>query len=136
MGSGVLSGWEVAVAIGRHDRSAALAALRRLLRAGDEPLRLIGGVAFRARGMLQARAMIECGVDPGQAVRASRLWGDATARIVAGLQRYSLQELLAFPALLLEADRTLKSRAIAPLAVLESMLDRMLPPATDVEARR
>ena len=131
-GSAALSGWEVAVAIGRRDRSAALAALRRLIRAGDEPLRLIGGVAFRARGMLQARAMMERGVGAAQAVRASRLWGDSTSRVVAGLQRYSLQDLLAFPAYLLEADRTLKSRAIAPLAVLESMIDRMLPPTTDV----
>ena len=135
-GSAVLSGWEVAVAIGRRDRSAALAALRRLLGAGDEPLRLIGGVAFRTRGMLQARAMIERGVGAAQAVRASRLWGDATSQVVAGLQRYSLGDLLAFPALLLEADRTLKSRAVAPLAVLESMLDRMLPPTTHIEARR
>ncbi len=135
-GSAVLSGWEVAVAIGRRDRSAALAALRRLLGAGDEPLRLIGGVAFRARGMLQARAMIERGVGAAQAVRASRLWGYSTSHVVAGLQRYSLEELLAFPALLLEADRTLKSRAVAPLAVLESMLDRMLPPTTQIEAGR
>ena len=135
VGSAVLSGWEVAVAIGRRDRSAALAALRHLLGAGDEPLRLLGGVAYRARGMLQARAMIERGVGAAQAVRASRLWGDSTSRVVAGLQRYSLEQLLAFPALLLEADRTLKSRAIAPLAVLESMLDRMLPPAPHVEAR-
>ena len=135
-GSAVLSGWEVAVAIGRRDRSAALAALRHLLGAGDEPLRLIGGLAFRARGMLQARAMMERGVGAAQAVRASRLWGDSTSRVVAGLQSYSLQDLLAFPALLLEADRTLKSRAVAPLAVLESMLDRMLPPTTHVQARR
>ena len=135
-GSAVLSGWEVAVAIGRRDRSAALLALRHLLAAGDEPLRLIGGVAFRVRGMLQARAMIERGVGAAQAVRASRLWGDATSHVVAGLQRYSLAELLAFPALLLAADRTLKSRAVAPLAVLESMLDRMLLPATPLEARR
>ena len=98
-------------------------------------MRLIGGVAYRARGMLQARAMIERGVGAAQAVRASRLWGDSTSRVVAGLQRYSLEELLAFPALLLEADRTLKSRAIAPLAVLESMLDRMLPRTTHIEGR-
>lgn len=135
-GSAVLSGWEVAVAIGRRERAAAFGALRRLLFAGDEPLRLLGGVAFRTRGMLQARAMIERGVGPAQAVRASRLWGDSTSRVVAGLERYSLQELLAFPALLLEADRTLKSRSIAPLAVLESMLDGMLPADPSAEAPR
>ena len=80
--------------------------------------------------------MIERGVGPAQAVRASRLWGDSTSRVVAGLERYSLQELLAFPALLLEADRTLKSRSIAPLAVLESMLDGMLPADPSAEAPR
>lgn len=135
-GSAALSGWEVAVAVGRRDRPAAHAALRRLFFAGDEPLRLIGGLAYRARGMLQARALIERGMGQAQALRASRLWGDSTSRIVAGLQRYSLDELLAFPALLLAADRTLKSRAIAPFAVLESLLDRMLPAEKQLEARR
>ena len=133
-GSAMLSGWEVAVAIGRRDRAGALVACRRLLAAGDEPLRMIGGVAFRVRGMLRARAMIENGTGPAQAVRASRLWGDAPAEVARGLSRYTLNELLGFPSLLLEADRTLKSRILAPAAVLESMLDRMMPPTVGSEA--
>jgi hypothetical protein len=36
-----------------------------------------------------------------------------------------MAELLAFPAGLLEADRALKSRAIDPRAVLESLVDRL-----------
>ena len=124
-GSGLLSGWEVADALGQRDRSGALAALRRLLEGGDEPLRMLGGLAFRARSMLKAKVMILEGASAQQAVRAAGLWGTEPSRAARGLERYSLPELLGFPALLLEADRTLKSRAVDPRAVLESLVERI-----------
>jgi DNA polymerase-3 subunit delta len=126
-GSAALSGWEVASALLRHDRAAALESLHRLLDAGDEPLRVLGGLAYRARSILQARAMIERGMPPARAVGAARIWGEDPRRAAEGLSRYELQDVMRFPALLLEADRTLKSRALAPSAVLGSMLERMIP---------
>jgi DNA polymerase-3 subunit delta len=125
-GSAVLSGWEVASALLRRERGAALAALHRLLEAGDEPLRLLGGLAYRARSILQARAMMEQGTPAGSAVRAARLWGEDPRQAAAGVSRYTMAEVLRFPALLLEADRTLKSRALAPRAVLGSLLEKMM----------
>jgi DNA polymerase-3 subunit delta len=128
-GSGVLSGWEVASALLRRERGAAVAALHRLLDAGDEPLRLLGGLAYRARSILQARAMIERGVSAGSAVRAARIWGENPKHAADGVSGYTMAEVLRFPALLLEADRTLKSRALAPHAVLGSLLEKMMPDA-------
>jgi len=52
---GLLSGWEVADAVLRRDRAGALAAARKLVDSGDEPIRVVGGLAWRARVMLQAR---------------------------------------------------------------------------------
>jgi DNA polymerase-3 subunit delta len=127
VGSGALSGWEVAAALLQRERGAALAALDRLLDAGDEPLRVLGGLAYRARSMLRARVMMERGVAPGKAVAAARIWGVAPALAAEGVSGYTVGEVLRFPALLLEADRTLKSRALPPRAVLGSMLERMMP---------
>jgi DNA polymerase-3 subunit delta len=126
-GSAALSGWEVAGGLLRHDRAAALAALERLVGSGEEPLRLLGGLAYRARSMLVARAMIERGVPATRAVAAARIWGEAPAAAAAGLKRYTLGQVMRFPSLLLQADRTLKSRSIEPRAVLGSMLEQMIP---------
>jgi DNA polymerase-3 subunit delta len=125
-GSAVLSGWEVASALLRRERGAAVAALHCLLEAGDEPLRLLGGLAYRARSILQARAMIERGAPATSAVRAARIWGENPSEAADGVSRYTMAEVLRFPALLLEADRTLKSRSLAPRAVLGSLLERMI----------
>jgi DNA polymerase-3 subunit delta len=121
---GLLSGWEVADAVLRRDRAAALAAARRLVDAGDEPIRVVGGLAWRARVMLQARVLLDAGKSPNEVVKATRAFYYRDA-LLQGVSRYSLDELLRFPATLLQADKTLKSRSIHPRAVLESLVDRL-----------
>ncbi len=125
-GSGLLTGWEVADAVLERDGRSAAAALRRLLAGGEEPLRLLGAIAFRARAMLRAKALIDAGSPPQTAFRAARLWGPGPAAISRGLSRYTLRDLLGFPAELLRADRDLKSRAIAGGAILESAVSRLI----------
>lgn len=121
---GLLSGWEVADAVLRRDRAAGLAAARRLVDAGDEPIRVVGGLAWRARMMLQARALLDAGTSPNEVVKATRAFYYRDA-LLQGVSRYSVGELLRFPATLLQADKTLKSRSIHPRAVLENLVDRL-----------
>lgn len=135
-GSALLSGWELAGAIGRGDRAAALASARRLVEAGEEPLRIVGGLAFRARGMMQAKAMIARGMNAQQAIRAARLFGDSSQQMARGISRYTVDELLRFPSHLLEADRTLKSRSVPKQAVMEALVDRMSPAKPEESGRR
>ena len=97
-GEGALSGWELANAIQARDRTRALAAARRLVEAGEEPIKVVGGIAWRARKMLAGR----------------------------DTSRYTVDELLTFPRHLLEADRALKGRQISASAVLESLVDRIV----------
>jgi DNA polymerase-3 subunit delta len=123
-GGELMSGWEVADAVLRRDRGAALAAVGRLVESGDEPIRIVGGVAWRARVMLQAKGMLERGIPSRQVIQATRAWSYDRA-LLDGLSRYSLGELLEFPAKLLEADRTLKSRSIKPRAVLEHLVENL-----------
>jgi DNA polymerase-3 subunit delta len=120
-----LSGWEIADAITVRDGRRALTSARRLLAAGEEPLRLLGGIAYRARAMVRAKAMIAGGVPPrGVASRLRMGWGGDA--IIDGVRRYALEELLAFPYHLAEADRALKSRGIEPGAVLERLVVRLI----------
>jgi len=128
-GAVALSGWEVASAVSRADGAAALAELDRLLDGGDEPLRMLGGLAYRARGLLQARALIAGGMPPERAVQTARIWGDPPREIAAGLKKIGMEQALAFPKTLLEADRALKSRSLSARAVLGSAIERMVPPS-------
>jgi len=120
-GSGLMSGWELADALTARDPASALAAARRLLDGGEEPIRILGGLASRARALLKAKAMSEAGASAKSVVDAARAWyfRDALQR---GLERYTLDELLAMPRHLHEADRTFKSRAIDKGAVLETLM--------------
>ena len=131
-GSGLLTGWELADAVTVRDRAEGLAAARRLARAGEEAVRTVGGVAWRARVLLEAKAL------ESQGRRRDEVLGVKGAfffreKLALGLERYTLAELLAFPAALLEADRTLKSRSIDASAVLERLVDRLTGGAPTVE---
>jgi DNA polymerase III delta subunit len=121
-GGGALTGWEVADAVMTRDRERALTAARRLVDAGDEPIKIVGGLAWRARIMLQAKGLIEAGRSPDPAL--ARAWSFRDG-IKVGLRRYSLAEVLAFPSELLRADRTLKSRSLNARAVVEDLVDRL-----------
>jgi DNA polymerase-3 subunit delta len=123
----LMSGWEVANAVTERDRTRALAEARRLIESGDEPIKIIGGLASRARVMIQAKAMLEAGAQKEQVYRSvpAYYW---QRELDAGMASYTLKELLAFPAMILRADRTLKSRALDPRAVLESLVDDLTRP--------
>jgi len=125
-GSGLLSGWEVANALTMRDGLSAAGSLRRLISGGEEPLRILGGLAYRARGMLRAKALIDAGTPAEAAFRMAGLWGLPARETTRGLARYTLAELLAFPSKLLRADRELKSRGMAGGAILESAVERLL----------
>lgn len=129
-GSGLLSGWELADAVTACDAVAAIAVARRLLDAGHEPIRIVGGLASRARSLLRAKAMSEAGASQKTVVDATRAWyfRDALAH---GLKRFTRQDLLAMPARLLESDRCFKSRSLDKGAVLEVLVSRLTKPSAE-----
>jgi DNA polymerase III delta subunit len=129
-GSGLLSGWELADALTSRDPKEAVASARRLLDAGDEPIRIVGGLASRARALLIAKAMTEAGAPVKAVVDASRAWYFREA-LATGLKRYTLSELLAMPGRLLAVDRTLKSRSLDKGAVLEALVTQLTRPSTE-----
>ncbi len=129
-GGAALSGWELSNAIEARDRGAALEAARRLLggaQEAEEPLRVLGGLAYRARMLLRVRALVAAGSRPVEASAAVRGFPDE--RLAAAAMRYDLGELLALPARLLEADRALKVGSLPPLAVFVRLVEQVTAPA-------
>ena len=129
-GSGLLSGWELADALTSKNAVEAIASARRLLDSGEEPIRLVGGLASRARSLLLAKAMTEAGAPAKAVVDASRAWYFRDA-LAAGLKRYTLAELLAMPSRLLDVDRTFKSRGLDKGAVLEVLVAQLTGPTLE-----
>ena len=129
-GSELLTGWELADAVTERDAAGAMAAARRLLDSGKEPIVILGGLASRARSLLRAKALTEAGVPANAAIDRARAWyfRDALAR---GLERYTLAELLDMPARFLEADRCLKSRSLDRGAVLETLVSDLTASRTE-----
>jgi DNA polymerase III delta subunit len=121
-GGGGLSGWELADAVLARGSGEALEATRRLAEAGEQAIRTLGGLAWRARVMLQAKLAIESGMAPAQAARS--IWAGVPAdNLLEGLRRWPLGDLLALPGRLLKTDRALKSRGIDKWAIMESLAD-------------
>ena len=129
-GSEILTGWELADAVTERDAAEAMAAARRLLDSGKEPIVILGGLASRARSLLRAKALTEAGVPLKTVIDGARAWyfKDALAK---GLKRYTLAELLDMPARFLEADRSLKSRSLDKGAVLETLVSDLTAPTTE-----
>lgn len=121
--SNLSADWAVANAVLLRSTKDALSAVRQAVEAGEEPLKIVGGLAWRARVMLQGKALLSSGMSSRDVVTAVRAWAFERS-FLDGLGRYSLPELLAFPARLLQADRQLKSsgRAGAGMTILETLV--------------
>ena len=129
-GAAIASVWKLCDAIFERDATRSLAEARRLLDRREEPLRILGGIASRLRVLLQARAM-RAGGATGKTILESVPvcgFGDALA---LGLERYTLEETLAFPSRLLAADRTLKSSGLDGGAVIEGLVRGLVGPARE-----
>lgn len=118
-GGGLLTGWEVADAVMKRDPRAAVLALRRLLDAGEEPLKILGGLAWRIRTLLHAKGLRAGGASKDVIAREVRVWSEPFHNSIAG---FPADDLLSFPSKLLDADRSLKSRGVDPRSVLESLV--------------
>jgi DNA polymerase-3 subunit delta len=129
-GSEILTGWELADALTARDPAEATAAARRLLDSGDEPIRILGGLASRARSLLRAKALTEAGAPLRSVIDETRAWYFKDA-LVKGLSRYTMAELLDMPGRFLEADRSFKSRALDKGAVLETLVSGLTAPASE-----
>jgi DNA polymerase-3 subunit delta len=107
--------FQVADAVAARDGATAQRLARELIDAGESPLMFLGALAWRGRALLQAKAMLAARVPERAVQQATRLWN------LDALRRFSMEELLRFPAALLQADRALKTGG-EPRAVVQRLL--------------
>lgn len=118
--------FELADLIAEGRRAEALQRLRRLLETGENPVGVVGLLAWLYRQLLQARALPAGGSawKASEALRAPRARAET---LVRRARQFRPEELRGAFAALLEADVALKSSPPDPVAVVEALLVRLTP---------
>lgn len=116
--------FDLADLLAERRRANALARLRRLLEAGENPIGIVGALSWLYRQLLIAQSLPR-NIPPwkaGQALRAPR---SKIPDLLRQARRFSARELREGFTALLDADVALKSGAANPVAILEAMVVRL-----------
>lgn len=116
-----------AVAVGNREAAARGAAA--LQAAREEPLRLLGLLAWQLRQVAQARALLDDGKD---AARELNLFGDRAGPVLQAARRYDPARHAQRIVLLADADLALKSSRQAPWLLMTRLVQELTtpPPST------
>jgi DNA polymerase-3 subunit delta len=122
-----------AAAVASADRKAAVAAAAELQGAREEPLRLIGLLAWQLRQVAQARALLDDGKD---AARELRLFGDRAAPVMRAARMLTAEQHARRLVMLAEADIALKSSRAAPWLIMMKLVASLtVPPPKTARSR-
>jgi DNA polymerase-3 subunit delta len=113
--------WQLADMLATRKRASALAFLDNLLREGEQPAGLIGGIAWRYRKLIEARDL-PAGTSGFQAARTLQMNPTAAETAVREAHRIPKKDLLAGLVALAEADNQLKSSNPNPRALMEFLI--------------
>jgi DNA polymerase III subunit delta len=103
--------WDLCDRAFGKEPASAMRALRSMLAQRDDPLLILGGIASRLRDLLRVRTLPDR-MPPADIARSAGLRFDWQARRYRDqARRFSLEELVALHARLVELDRALKSGA-------------------------
>jgi len=116
--------WQLTEMLASRKRAAALAFLDNLLREGEQPVMLVGALAWQYRKLIEARDL-PATVNGFQAARQLGMRPEAAETAVRQAHRIPKKELLAGLAALAEADSSLKSSNPDPRAMLEFLIARL-----------
>jgi DNA polymerase III subunit delta len=116
--------WQLADMLATRERAAAMSFLDNLLREGEEPVRLVGALAWRYRKLVEARGLPRTTSGWQAAKQLGMNPSDAEAAI-RNAHRVSKAELLAGLVALADADGELKSSNPNPRAFMEFLIARL-----------
>lgn len=119
------SPFDLADAIGRKKCEQALLILARLIQEGEQPVGILGSIAWNFRRLLRAKAMESAGAGYEDIKRKVGVIFHQSANFHEQMRRYSLDELRGVFSIMLAADRRLKSSGLAGRLVLERMILRL-----------
>lgn len=116
--------WQLADMLVGRNRDGALQFLDNLLREGEEPVGIVGVLAWTYRKLIEAREL-PAHTNGFQAARQLQMRPEAAEAAVRQAHRVSKTDLLAGLAALAEADSDLKSRNPDPRATMEFLIARL-----------
>ena len=121
--------WQLADMLATRRRDAALQFLDNLLREGEEPIGLVGVVAWMYRKLIEARDL-PAHTSGFQAARTLGMRPDAAEAAVRNAHRIPKQDLVAGLIALADADNQLKSSNPNPRALMEFLIARLTSSAS------
>ena len=116
--------WQLAEMLGSRKRGAALAFLDNLLREGEQPVGIVGALAWSYRKLIEARDL-PAHTSGWEAARQLQMNPVAAEAAVRQAHRVAKQDLLAGLTALAEADSELKSSNPDPRAFMEFLIARL-----------
>jgi len=123
--------WQLADMLATRRRADAFAFLENLLREGEEPIGLVGVLAWMYRKLIEARDL-PAGMNGFQAARPLQMRPEAAEAAVRNAHRIPKKDLLAGLLALAEADSQLKSSNPNPRALMEFLIARLTSAASSV----
>jgi len=121
--------WEMADMIASRQGKRALDFLDRLLRSGEEPIFLLGGLLFMYRKLVEA-SEVKGAVNGWQAARALQMAPEKAELAVRNARKISKPRLLAGMRAFQLADNRLKGGSEDPRAVMEFLIAELTAPET------
>lgn len=119
----------LARAVATGDRAAALRSLGALQGAREEPIRLLGLLAWQVRQAARTRALLDDGHAPNEIGRELSLYADRLQAALAAAKRGDGPAHAARLTLLARADRLLKGSRQPPWLVMHRLVLDLCPPA-------
>jgi DNA polymerase-3 subunit delta len=116
--------WQLTEMLASRKRAAALAFLDNLLREGEQPVMLVGALAWMYRKLIEARDL-PATANGFQAARQLGMRPEAAETAVRQAHRIPKKDLLAGLVALAEADSSLKSSNPDPRAMMEFLIARL-----------
>ena len=116
--------WQLADMLASRQREAALAFLDNILREGENPVALVGGLAWAYRRLIEAREL-PATMNGYQAARTLGMRPAAAEAALRNAHRFSKRDLVAGLVALAEADSALKSSNPNPRAFMEFLIARL-----------
>ncbi|MDH4162655.1 MAG: DNA polymerase III subunit delta [Nitrospirota bacterium] len=117
--------FDLAEAVGRKNRERAFLVLGRLIQEGEQPVGLLGSIAWNYRRIMRAKSLEAAGVGYDEIKRKLNIIFHQSAAFQDQMRRNDLQELQGAFGALLDADRALKSGSLNGRLVLERLVLRL-----------
>jgi DNA polymerase-3 subunit delta len=116
------SSFDLAAALGSKDRAKAFLILSRLLQEGEQPVSLLGAIAWNFRRLMRAKSMEAAGDEFDEIKRKLNVIFHQSASFREQMRRFSVDELRKAFDVMLSADKALKSSGLSGKLVLERMI--------------